>query len=204
MSPCHPVPTGGSGPPPATETWALKFLQKASYRGKLRPGREPAAPADAPPGLRAILDRCEAPWSVPGGAGKAAGSRSMALPPLFLLLRLLSPPRRAGHAPCRERPALQHPLRGAARPSVRAAGHTDFVTRRSAAAERACVPGWRGETPVRKADGSRGFVGGKVSPNTASAATSSVLQSGCFCNMENYHHGSPLRKGALGSRGSKL
>lgn len=68
------------------------------------------------------------------------------------VLRLLSPPRRAGHAPCRERPALQHPLRGAARPSVRAAGHTDGPGR--AAPRLLGVPQLRSE-PACRAGGGR-------------------------------------------------
>lgn len=131
----------------------------------------------------------------------------MALRPLFLPPRLLFLPRRAGHAPCRERPALQRPLRGAApggaHPSVLGAGQTDGPR----CAERGCSAfdscgaslraGFAAGTPVWEADGSRGFVGGNVSPNTASATTSLVLQSGRFCNMVNYHHGSPLCKERL-------
>lgn len=118
----------------------------------------------------------------------------------------LHSPECAGHALCREHAALQHLCAAASagcgpgwmhtpiHPSLCTAQTSHAVGRaaqRSAVTEKACVPlSWRG-LPFRRQTAQRvcGWEG--VFPNTASATTSFVLHSGCFCSTENYHHSFP-------------
>lgn len=171
MSPCHPASIGGSGSPschwnlgteiPAESILGENCVQSVNRRHELTLVQVSESFWTGVRHARACLASRERGW--------LPRSRSMALRPLFLPPpRLLFPRRRAGHAPCRERPALQRSLRGAApggaRPSVLGAGHTDGprralsgAARRLAAAEQACLQGLRRGLPFGRQTAAEGL-----------------------------------------------
>lgn len=217
MSPCHPVSIGGSGSPschwnlgteiPAESILGENCVQSVNRRHELTLVQVSESFWTGVRHARACLASRERGW--------LPRSRSMALRPLFLPP---APPLSSAACGTRSLPGAPGPAAfsagsgpGRSAPVCARCGTHGRATpcpERGCSAFGSCgasLPaGFAAGTPVREADGSRGFVGGKVSPNTASAATSLVLQSGRCCNMENYHHGSPLCKRALGSRGSRL
>lgn len=122
---------------------------------------------------------------------------------------LLRSPACAGHALCRERAALQHltpfACAGSGRsPTLGGCTHLFIFAlqdrRVTPYAELLGISQLGRKPACRFCGGDSRLVGRRrqrvcgwegVFPNTASATTSFVLQSGCFCNREKYHHGFP-------------